>query len=52
MAIAADDPIRPDGIQRGRGGFLRNAADVPYVTDPSGATVKSGPRRGEPKRKL
>lgn len=50
MAIAADDPIRPDGIQRGRGGFLRNAADVPYVTDPSGATVKSGPRRGEPKR--
>lgn len=50
MAIAADDPVRPEGIQRGRGGFLRNSADVPYVTDPSGATVKTGPRRGEPKR--
>lgn len=50
MAIAADDPVRPEGIQRGRGGFLRNSADVPYVTDPSGATVKTGPRKGEPKR--
>lgn len=38
------------GIQRGRGGFLRNSADVPYITDPTGATVKSGARKGEPKR--
>lgn len=28
------------GIQRGRGGFLRSADDKPYVSDPSGATVK------------
>ena len=46
---AAED-VRPAGIQPGRGGFLRNAADVPYVTDPSGAVVKSGARKGEPKR--
>ena len=40
MAIAADAPVRPDGIQRGRGGFMRNALDVPYVSDPTGATTK------------
>lgn len=50
MAIAADTPVRPDGIQRGRGGFYRNALDVPYVTDPSGELVKSGERKGQPKR--
>jgi len=49
MAKAAVE-AGPTGIQRGRGGFMRNAADVPYVTDPSGALVKSGPRKGEPKR--
>lgn len=48
MAIAADTPAGE--IARGRGGFYRNAADVPYVTDPSGSTVKSGARKGEPKR--
>lgn len=48
MAISADTPAGE--IARGRGGFYRNAADVPYVTDPSGATVKSGPRKGLPKR--
>lgn len=41
----------PDtGIQRARGGFYRNAAGVPYVTDPDGTTTKSGKRKGEPKR--
>lgn len=46
------DTTSPAGgqITRGRGGFMRNAADVPYVTDPTGATVKTGPRRGQPKR--
>ena len=37
---AADNAPRGDGIQRGRGGFLRNGADVPYVTDPTGATTQ------------
>lgn len=42
---AADTPARPDGIQRGRGGFLRNGADVPYVVDPTGATTThDGPK--------
>jgi hypothetical protein len=48
MAISAAEPA--GAIQRGRGGFMRNALDVPYVTDPSGAVVKSGERKGEPKR--
>jgi hypothetical protein len=39
MARAADDAAR-SGIQRGRGGFMRSAADTPYVSDPSGATMK------------
>lgn len=39
-----------NGLQRGRGGFVRNADDTPFVTDPSGETVKSGPRKGLPKR--
>lgn len=38
------------GIQRGRGGFMRGANDVPWVTDPTGAITKSGPRKGLPKR--
>jgi hypothetical protein len=46
--IAAAPPV--GGIQRGRGGFLRSTDGKPYVTDPSGATVKSGARKGEPKR--
>lgn len=49
MARAADDS-RPAGIQPGRGGFMRSADDKPYVSDPTGATVKSGPRKGEVKR--
>lgn len=48
MAISAGEPAGT--LQRGRGGFLRNGQDTPYVTDPTGATVKSGPRKGEPKR--
>ena len=37
-------------IRRGRGGFLCNTQDVPFVTDPTGAVVKGGARKGEPKR--
>jgi len=51
MAIAADtNTEREPGVQRGRGGFYRGANDVPYVSDPSGAVVKSGERKGQPKR--
>lgn len=42
--IAAPPP--PSGLQRGRGGFLRGANDAPWVSDPAGGVVKSGPRRG------
>lgn len=49
--MKAVDPFQgPTGIQPGRGGFPRDSRDVPYVTDPTGATVKSGARKGEPKR--
>jgi hypothetical protein len=48
MAIAADIPAGQ--IARGRGGFMRNAQDTPYITDPTGALVKSGDRKGQPKR--
>jgi len=37
-------------IERGRGGFYRGFNDVPYITDPDGGIVKSGPRKGLPKR--
>jgi hypothetical protein len=47
MAIASSDP---SGVQRGRGGFMRGSNDVPYITDPDGGTVKTGPRKGQPKR--
>lgn len=41
----------PSGVQRGRGGFMRGGdSDSPYVTDPTGALVKTGPRKGQPKR--
>lgn len=49
MAIAIGDPVTK-GIQRGRGGFMRSADDKPYITDPLGTPVKSGPRKGEIKR--
>jgi hypothetical protein len=49
MAIATADQ-QTNGVQRGRGGFYRGANDVPWIADPSGATVKSGPRKGMPKR--
>ena len=39
MAIAIDSPNT--GIARGRGGFMRGANDVPWITDPSGAVVKN-----------
>jgi hypothetical protein len=48
MAIAAGAPSGT--IERGRGGFMRNAQGTPYITDPSGALVKSGDRKGQPKR--
>lgn len=45
----------PDGypagqVAPGRGGFYRSSQDVPYVSDPSGEVVKSGERKGQPKR--
>jgi len=49
MAIAAEE-ARPEGVQRGRGGFYRSIDGKPYVSDPSGALVKSGPRKGQLKR--
>jgi hypothetical protein len=42
--------VRPQGLQKGRGGFLRSTDDSPYVSDPSGELVKTGARRGEVKR--
>lgn len=39
-----------EGIQRGRGGFYRSANDTPWVTDPAGTLVASGPRKGLPLR--
>ena len=50
---AADTPSRgtaSGNVERGRGGFYRKADDTPYVTDPSGALVKSGARKGLPVR--
>lgn len=49
IAVENERPAT-EGIQRGRGGFWRNAMDVPYVSDPTGAVVKSGPRKGQVKR--
>ena len=49
MAIEADSPV-VTGIQPGRGGFMRGANDVPWITDPNGELTKSGPRKGLPKR--
>lgn len=51
MTVILDPaPVAGSGLQKGRGGFLRNSADVPYVTDPDGGLVKSGQRQGEIKR--
>lgn len=50
MARAADTAPGGEGVQRGRGGFYRAANDTPYISDPSGALVASGPRKGLPKR--
>lgn len=35
--------------ERAPGDFRRSTTGTPYVSDPSGATVRSGPRKGEPK---
>lgn len=51
MAQAANPHAEESGgVQRGRGGFYRGYNDTPYVSDPAGGIVKSGPRRGQPKR--
>ena len=51
MARAADAFQNPDtGLEVGRGGFLRDAKGRPWITDPTAAVVKSGKRKGEPKR--
>ena len=48
MAISADSPAGE--IARGRGGFYRSSDGKPYIVDPSGDLVKSGARKGMPKR--
>lgn len=48
MAIAAN-AFADEPVERQPGQFRRSKAGTPYVTDPSGALVKSGERRGEPK---
>lgn len=49
MAFAANEIARPAGVQVGRGGFMRDAKDTAYITDPDGTLVKSGERKGKPK---
>ncbi len=55
MAIPLDDfdqPLtsNPNGVQRRTPrDFMRDGGDTPWVTDPTGATVKTGPRAGLPK---
>ena len=55
MAIPLDDfdqPLtsNPNGVQRRTpGDFMRDGGNTPWVTDPTGATVKTGPRAGLPK---
>jgi hypothetical protein len=46
-AAVLDRPAEFGGLTVGRGGFLRDAAGVAYVSDPTGALVADGPRRGE-----
>ena len=48
MAIAADDQ-RPAGLSREPNDFMRDGRGTPWVSDPTGALVKSGARKGEPK---
>lgn len=43
--------VKPQGLQRGRGGFLRSADDAPYVSDPMMLLVKSGERKGQVMRR-
>ena len=50
QATNAFDSEAGGGIQRGRGGFYRSANDTPYVSHPSGELVKTGDRKGLPKR--
>lgn len=55
MAIALDDfdtPLAGDdnGVRRRTpGDFMRDGGKTPWVTNPDGAVVKSGPRKGLPK---
>lgn len=55
MAIALDDfdtPLAGDGNgvrRRTPGDFMRDGGGTPWVTNPDGAVVKSGPRKGLPK---
>ena len=48
MAISADSPA--GRIARRRGRFYRSSDGKPYIIDPSGDLVKSGARKGMPKR--
>jgi len=54
MAIALDDFDTPladnNGVRRRTpGDFMRDGGGTPWVTNPDGAVVKSGPRKGLPK---
>lgn len=46
----AVDTFADDAPTRRPGDFYRSKAGTPYVSEPSGATVKSGPRKGEARR--
>lgn len=53
--MKAVDPFQDAGksantIEPGRGGFMRNGNGRPYIADPDGRLVGSGPRKGLPAR--
>ena len=53
--MKAVDPFQDAGksantIEPGRGGFQRNGNGRPYIADPDGRLVGSGPRKGQPTR--
>jgi hypothetical protein len=51
VTVSASPTVPTDihGQALGRGGFPRNYVGAALVSDPTGATVKSGPRRGQTK---
>lgn len=47
--IDLDEIFETKGVTKAPGDFARDSRGTPHISDPSGATVKSGPRKGEPK---